>query len=97
MRRVHWTAASTFDLRQIRTFLSETYTPDLAQRVIDMLVLATDWLIEHPRAGAQLEHPRWRKWKPRGTRYVLVYEAVADGIEVVRVHHERNDWRPQPR
>ena len=35
MRRVEWTDASTVDLRGIRAYLTETYSPLLAQRVID--------------------------------------------------------------
>lgn len=96
MRRAEWTAASIADLREIREYLVETYSTTFAQKVIDDLVLATYFLLDHPRAGPELEHGEWRKWKPRKSRHILIYEPVPDGIAIIRVRHERNDWRPVP-
>jgi len=97
MKRVRWAEAATSDLTAIRDYLTETYSGDYAQFVIDRLILSTRWLLDHPSAGATIDHSRWRKWKPRRTRYILVYEATAGGIDVVRVHHDRNDWRRPPK
>ena len=96
MRRVRWAQAAVSDLDDIQAYLSEAYTSDYAQFVIERLVLATDWLLEHPNAGAPLEHPPWRKWKPRRTRYILIYEPIPDGIDVARIRHDQNDWRLVP-
>ena len=92
MKRVIWAAAATGDLKAARTYL-EQYGDDVAQAAIDRLVLATDWLLERPLAGPAFGDGAWRKWKPRRSRYLLIYRLVDDAIEIGRVRHEREDWR----
>ena len=81
MKRVSWAAAAIDDLLGIRD-----HHADAGQE------LATDWLLDWPYAGRELGTSGWRKRKARRTPYLLIYRPVADGIDVSRVRHERENW-----
>ena len=95
MKRIEWTDSAIADLEDIRVYL-HSFGPELVDRSMSALVLATRWLLEHPGAGPLIGYRSWRKWKPRGERHLPIYEKTSFGISVVRVRHERNDWRPLP-
>jgi len=95
MKRVIWTRSATNDLKGIRDYLSE-FGPDIAQDTLDRIILAAHWLLRFPSAGLPLGYKRWRKWRPRKTRYVLIYEPTEDGISIARVFHAQQDWRVLP-
>lgn len=97
MKRVIWAEAAINDLHAIEDYLTDTYSSAFARHVIKSLIAAANWLLRHPHGGERLAFDGWRKWRPRKSRHVLVYRIVDDGIEVLRVRHERNDWRPVPR
>ena len=91
MMRVVWAAAATRDLSALKTYL-EQFSGLAAQAEIDRMVLATRWLLDNQFAGPPIGHKDLRKWKPRRARHLLLYNVLADGIEVVRIHHERENW-----
>ena len=95
MRHVEWTTRSTDDLREIRTYLAENLSPDSATAIVRALVLATDRLLDHPRAGPALNFLDWRKWRAGRYPYVLSYRPADHGIEILRVRHAAEDWRPE--
>lgn len=90
MKRARWAPAAIDDLNRLRDYLSEH--GDVAQRIVDRLVLATDWLLDWPYAGQEIARSGWRKWSPRRTGYILIYRPTADGIEVGYVRQERENW-----
>ena len=92
MKRVRWAPAAMRDLQAIQEYFAGD-EEDVAQRLIERIVLATDWLLDWPRVGQEISKSGRRKWKPRRTPYVLVYRVVGDDIEVSRVRHEREDWQ----
>lgn len=95
MKRVEWTDSAIEDLNGIKAYLSE-YSPEYADSTIRKLIRSARWLCDTPFAGPPAGFARWRKWKPKGQRYVLIYQPVERGISVVRVRHERADWQPVP-
>lgn len=97
MKRVIWAEGAIGDLHAIEEYLTETYSSALARHVITSLIAAANWLLLHPHGGERLAFDGWRKWRPRKSRHVLIYRIGEDGIEVLRVRHERNDWRPVPK
>ena len=60
MRRVRWSAAADRDLEALRAYYDKA-DRDTAQRIIDRLVLATDWLLDWPYAGPEIAASGWRK------------------------------------
>ncbi|WP_257544516.1 type II toxin-antitoxin system RelE/ParE family toxin [Sphingopyxis sp. DBS4] len=96
MKRVIWTEAAINDLHAIERYLVETYSPVFARQIIASLIEAAHWLLDHPHGGSPLQIEGWRKWRPRKSRHILIYRTANDGIEVLRVRQERNDWRPVP-
>lgn len=90
--RVTWTESATDDLRDIEAYLTD-FHPLMAKDVIGRIVMAAEWLLDFRSAGAPFGYHRWRTWRPRKTRYVLIYEPTGAGITIVRVHHARQDWR----
>ena len=65
MKSVRWAPVAIDDLNGLRDYFAEDVTT--AQRIIDRLVLATDWLLDWPYAGQEIARSGWRKWSPRPT------------------------------
>lgn len=97
MKRVTWAEAATQDLTAIKAYLSENYGAALADKHVAALVRGAQWLLDYPGAGSLVGVGKSRKWRPRGVQHILIYKSVAEGIHVLRVRHERTDWRPVPR
>ena len=95
MKRVEWTDAAIEDLNHIKVYLSQ-FSPTLAADGLRKLILSARWLCDYPFAGPPVGVGKWRKWKPRGQRFILIYQPDEKGISIIRVRHERNDWRPVP-
>jgi len=93
MSRAQWTWPARADLAAIDAYY-ETLSPDFALKVARLAMAAGHFLAEHPRAGPEVE-PGIRKWRVAQTDYILVYRLVRDGIQVVRVYHARQQWRPE--
>lgn len=93
MKRVVWADAATRDLREFERYL-QSYDPAVAQVHVDRVVLATYWLLEHPRGGPRFGRKGRRKSTPPGQKIaVLLYRPNKDGIPILRVRHPRSNWR----
>jgi plasmid stabilization system protein ParE len=91
MRRSHWTIEARQDLAAIDDYYFDL-GPEYAMRVGRAAIAAARFLAERPEAGPALSD-RARKWRVKGTDYVLIYRPVRQGIQVLRVHHARQNWR----
>ena len=94
MRQVIWTPAARSDLLEIDIYWT-SIAEELADRTLDWLSAAGDYLTGMPHAGASLDETDVRKWTVRGTRYLLIYRIVDDAIEVLRVYHQSENWRDE--
>jgi plasmid stabilization system protein ParE len=92
MRRAQWTIDARQDLAAIDDYYFDL-NPEHTLRVGRAAIAAARFLAERPEAGPSLTADA-RKWRVRGTDYVLIYRPVKQGIEVLRVHHARQNWRP---
>ena len=92
MTRAQWTETAVEDLDGLRHYLSD-FSEQKAAEQVEQLLEAARWLAERPRAGPALGLYGWRKWRPRGADYLLIYEVADDGVIILRVRHVRNNWR----
>ena len=62
---------------------------DQADRYIDDLTTAFELLADSPKAGLHCENirPGYRKYPV--VRHVVYYREIGDGIEIIRVLHDR--------
>ncbi len=83
------------DLEGIADYLAKS-NPDAAERVLDTLLEAFEFLGENPLAGVARDdlHPHLRMFVPRrpATSFVVFYYPLRDGIEVSDVIHAAQDW-----
>ena len=71
----------------------EQVDPVAAQRLRDAIDRRAIWLAKVPYAGARLGRTETRSFHVLGTSYVIVYRPVGETIEIVRVRHQRQNWR----
>ena len=94
MSRVVWAPEAQADLARIDAFNAQ-HDADFADRVGRAAVAAGRFLVQFPAAGPIVQGDD-RKWTVPGTDYILVYRVIADGIEVARAYHARENWRRTP-
>ena len=92
MMHVTWAESAIADLNAIEAYLND-FSAAVAQDTIDRILEAAVWLLDFRSAGSPFGYRRWRTWRPRKTRYILIYEPTPGGITVVRVRHGQQDWR----
>ena len=88
---VEWTDPAIADLRDIDDYWS-AYDTASAERVAALIEAASGFLATMPRAGPALRRSDARKWLVGATPYLLIYRVLEDGIQILRVHHGRQDW-----
>ncbi len=93
MGKLVWSIPAQIDLISIDDFYRLEDT-DVADRFGNVMIAAAEFLAEHPRIGTVVEDTRSRKWTVRKTPYILLYRPVTGGIEILRVRHSHEDWKP---
>lgn len=93
MSKADWTREARADLEALDDEFSQL-SPDYAYRVGRAALAAGRFLAEYPKAGPVLEG-EVRKWLVQRTDYVLLYRQTGDGVEILRLHHAKRDWRPR--
>lgn len=91
MSGVIWSMLAKIDLWSIGEYWSQHSpgrTADIADRIDD----AVAFIAAPPRAGPSVYGPA-RKWRIRQTDYILLYRLLPDSVEILRVHHARENWR----
>ncbi|HET8613545.1 MAG TPA: type II toxin-antitoxin system RelE/ParE family toxin [Sphingomonas sp.] len=94
MKRLLWTAPAEADLASIDDY----WWPrdrDVADRLIERIRTAAERLRSIPEGGAPLDQGRTRKWRAGRTPYVLIYRLRGATVEILRIHHDRQNWRPE--
>ncbi|MBB5686117.1 type II toxin-antitoxin system RelE/ParE family toxin [Sphingobium boeckii] len=93
MRAIVWTTPAEHDLEEIDDYWLK-HNPERADAILDVIEAAGNFLTTMPHAGPAVHSLAARKWSVSTTDYVLVYRVHVDRIEVLRVHHARQDWFP---
>jgi toxin ParE1/3/4 len=89
---VEWSDLAIVDLEAIDDYWM-AYSEAAAEDVADKIERAAQFLTTMPKAGPALRREEVRKWRVGSTPYVLIYRVLAERIEVLRIHHGRQDWK----
>ena len=93
--RVSWTAPASGDLRKINEWLTRETTPRYALQTLAHIRFRAGFLEDFPR-GARLLKDGTRVLRVLQTPYLIRYRLIEDEVQVLRVHHEREDWLVEP-
>ena len=91
--KVDWSAPALADLRGIDVYLAD-YSPDTAAEHLAAILAGADVLESYPSIGPALDGTT-RSLRVRHTRYILLYRIRGTEVEILRVRHDREDWRPE--
>jgi toxin ParE1/3/4 len=91
--KLDWTGPALADIRGIDRHLSD-YSPATAEHHLAAILATADVLKSYPAIGPALDGST-RSLRVRHTRYILVYRINGTEVEILRVRHDREDWRPE--
>ncbi|WP_093334118.1 type II toxin-antitoxin system RelE/ParE family toxin [Sphingomonas rubra] len=95
MRRIVWSAPAVDDLRGIDDWLTRNADPEHAVQALEAVRRCAAWLVDFPRGGRP-HRDGARVLRIYGTPYLIRYIVTDDRVEVLRVHHERENWHVAP-
>lgn len=88
---VGWTPASLSDLVRISDWLTEEASPEIALSILAKISDRANFLRNFPHGGRP-HTGGLRILRVYNTPYLIRYRIVDDRAEVLRIHHEREDW-----
>ncbi len=92
--RIAWTLPALDDIRDIDDWLTKEATPTIALRTLAAIRYRARFLEDFPHGGRPLGGGN-RVLRVYDTPYLIRYRIRHDMVEVIRVHHEREDWQLQ--
>ena len=92
MRGLIWSTPARADIDRIEAWLDENRQPEYALRVVRAIYAKASMLSDFPGASSRLKDDR-RKAVIPGTPHLIVYRDQGDCIEILRLFHERQDWK----
>jgi toxin ParE1/3/4 len=92
--KIVWTRIAQCDFGRIDDFHAD-HDPQLAAKTARLAVKAARTLALTPHIGSALADGT-RKWPVWDTPYVLIYRVAQDVVEILRVRHNRENWRDVP-
>ncbi|WP_010160896.1 type II toxin-antitoxin system RelE/ParE family toxin [Sphingomonas sp. PAMC 26617] len=90
MPHLIWSPTSRLDLADIDAYLSKR-DPAAAVRILRAIRSAASRLSDYPRLGWSISEP-FRVISVRQTSYLILYRLRDDRVEIVRIHHGRENW-----
>jgi len=91
--KLKWTRPALTDLRGIDSYLSQC-SRETAARILASIRASADILASFPAMGPSLDS-QTRSLQVRQTPYVLIYRIEGDRISLLRIYHNRQNWRPE--
>lgn len=91
--QLRWARHARQDLLDIADH-HDSLSAGLAETMLERIETAPLLLLDHPFAGPPVPETELRKWRARGTPFILLYRVRRDFVEVARVVHSATDWRP---
>ena len=89
--RLIWSPSARDDLVGIDRYLSQL-DPVVAMKVLLAIRNTANRLLEYPRIGRAVSAP-FRVLGVRDTAFLIVYRLHGGAIEIIRIRHDREDWR----
>lgn len=93
--RIDWSGPALDDLRAIDDWLSREASPDYAIRTLSAIRMRSKFLEDFPHGGRP-HRGTHRILRVFDTPYLIRYQISGEIVEVVRVHHERENWFVEP-
>ena len=92
--RLLWARQTERDIARIAEHIAVD-DPAMAVRIVEEIERAADRLLAFPKIGEPFVADLRKLSVGRGLPYVLVYGLTHSTIEILRVHHAAQDWRPR--
>ena len=93
--RLDWTDLAREDLREINIWLAREVSPALAIRILAAIRHRSTILEDFPRSGRP-HRDGARILRVYETPYLLRYRIIDEAVQILRVHHERENWHVEP-
>ncbi|WP_210359193.1 MULTISPECIES: type II toxin-antitoxin system RelE/ParE family toxin [Sphingomonas] len=93
--RISWSPLAVEDVRGISDWLEQDATPATALRIVGATRHRARFLEDFPRGGRPHSDGQ-RILRVFDTPYLIRYRIKNDTVEVIRVHHDREDWQLEP-
>ncbi len=90
--RIIWSPLAVDDVRGINIWLEREASPDTAVRIVSAIRHRARFLENFPHGGRP-HGTAHRVLRVFDTPYLIRYRIRSDVVEVIRVHHEREDWQ----
>ena len=90
--KLSWTERALTDIASIDRWLTEHAAPEVAEDQVERIRIRARRLRDFPRIGQQLGATS-RTVAVHKTPYVLIYRISNGEVEILRVQHNRQDWR----
>ena len=92
MLRIEWTQPALADLIDVETFI-EKESPEAAHVVAQRIWDASQSLKDQPLKGREGYVEGTREWVVDKTPCILVYRVQPEQLEILHVHHDRQNWK----
>lgn len=93
MKEITWSPQAQADLSSIDDYYIK-YDLAYAGRVGKATISVARYLAENRFVGPTFGSGSLRKWHIPKSPYLLIYRTAINGIEVVRIRHGHEDWKP---
>ncbi len=93
MPELNWTTPARIDLHGIEAYLSNEASGEVAVRILTAIRGRADLLRRFPQAGPMIRDADFRSLRIQGTPYLLTYRLTGSSVEILRIFHERQNWR----
>lgn len=68
---------------------------EIAVQLTDRIQAAAALLQSVPAGGATIDADGARKWRIAHAPYQLLCRTRANAVQIMRIHRDRQDWRPE--
>ena len=93
MKSIVWTHPAQGDLNRIDDHYAD-FASNYAAKVSRMAVKSARQLLKFPHLGPPIGEDDVRKLSVAGTDFLLLYRVTETAIEILRIRHAREDWKP---